>query len=180
MTSGRGTTTAGGHIMSGARDRSPIVLLVEDETLLNMLAEDVLSSDGGFMVIPAADADEALAVLKARPDIAVVVTDINMPGSIDGLELADVVHRTWPHIGIVVTSGRFDDPPLPPGARFISKPWSPSALIELVWEVLRLPTSLSETDFAGPILSPPASLDGPTYGNGLTGGLGQPLSKPEE
>lgn len=82
-----------------------VVLIVEDEPLLRMDAVDFIE-EAGFEVIEAAHAEEAIAILKARRDIAVVFTDIEMPGSMDGMKLAHVVRLGWPPILIVVASGR--------------------------------------------------------------------------
>src|SRR5580704_14488662 len=80
----------------------------------------------GFDVVEAADADEALVILEDRLDIAVVFTDVQMPGSMDGLRLAAAVRDRWPPIKIIATSGmaRVTDDDLPCGSRFLSKPYS--------------------------------------------------------
>ena len=83
---------------------SPVILIVEDEFLLRMDSAEVIEN-AGFEVIQAANADEAIAILTARPDIHVVFTDIQMPGSMDGLKLARFVRNRWPPIKIVATSG---------------------------------------------------------------------------
>lgn len=74
---------------------SPVILIVEDEFLLRVDSAEVIES-AGFEVIQAANADEAIAILIARPDIHVVFTDIQMPGSMDGLKLARYVRNRWP------------------------------------------------------------------------------------
>jgi CheY-like chemotaxis protein len=81
--------------------------------------------NAGFEVIQAANADEAIAILTARPDIHVVFTDIQMPGSMDGLKLARFVRDRWPPIKIVATSGlvRVEDDDLPAGSVFLRKPY---------------------------------------------------------
>ena len=84
--------------------RRPVVLIVEDEFLLRMDAADMIAA-AGFEVIEAANADEAIEILEARPDITVVFTDIQMPGSMDGLKLARAVRGRWPPIKIIATSG---------------------------------------------------------------------------
>jgi len=78
-----------------------VVLIVEDEWLLRMLAVEVVE-EAGFVVLEAGDADEAVALLEARSDIALVFTDINMPGSMDGLKLAHAVRDRWPRVKILV------------------------------------------------------------------------------
>src|SRR3978361_714051 len=85
--------------------KRPVVLIVEDEFLLRMDAIDTISS-AGFEALEAVTADEAIAILEARPDIAVVFTDIQMPGSMDGLKLARAVRGRWPPLKIVATSGQ--------------------------------------------------------------------------
>jgi CheY-like chemotaxis protein len=82
-----------------------LVLIVEDEFLVRIDAADMVRA-GGFEVVEAADADEAIEILETRSDIAVVFTDIQMPVSIDGLELARAVRGRWPPIKIIATSGR--------------------------------------------------------------------------
>src|SRR3954463_16560588 len=82
-----------------------VVLVVEDEMLLRMRAVDMVE-DAGFTSIEAVDADEAVAILESRSDIALVFTDIQMPGSMDGLKLAHVVHARWPPIRIILVSGQ--------------------------------------------------------------------------
>jgi CheY-like chemotaxis protein len=82
------------------------VLLVEDEALVRMLGVDVLE-EAGYRVIEAANADVALKVLEADPDaIAILVTDVHMPGSMDGEGLARIVDQRWPWIRVIITSGQ--------------------------------------------------------------------------
>jgi CheY-like chemotaxis protein len=87
----------------------PKVLVVEDEMVLRMRAADIVE-DAGFSAIEAVNADEAMAILESRSDIAVLFTDIQMPGSMDGLKLAHAVHARWPNIKIVLVSGQLKDP----------------------------------------------------------------------
>jgi CheY-like chemotaxis protein len=102
----------------------PLILIVEDEFLLRLDSAETIES-AGFEVIQAANADEAIAILKARSDIHVVFTDIQMQGSMDGLKLARFVRDRWPPIKIVATSGRVtvDDDDLPAGSVFLPKPY---------------------------------------------------------
>jgi two-component system, response regulator PdtaR len=106
------------------RNRRAIVLVVEDEPLVRFDAVDALQ-DAGFDVVEAGNADAALAILSARDDITVLFTDINMPGSMNGLQLATEVHEHWPSIHIIVTSGlvkpRRTD--IPDEGLFIGKPY---------------------------------------------------------
>src|SRR5438045_5175884 len=80
------------------------ILVVEDDAIINALTSDDFES-AGYDVVSACDADEAIAVLESRNDIQVILTDITMPGSMDGLKLAAVVHNRWPPVHIVITSG---------------------------------------------------------------------------
>ena len=117
----------------------PVILIVEDEFLLRMDSVEVLE-DAGFEVIPAANADEAIAILSARSDIHLVFTDIQMPGSMDGLKLARFVRDRWPPIKIVATSGhvRTADEDLPAGSVFIPKPYSGAQLISTLRDLTRI------------------------------------------
>jgi CheY-like chemotaxis protein len=112
------------------------VLLVEDEPLIQMLAADMLQ-DEGFDVIMAETADEALKVLEAGTDVQVLFTDVKMPGSLDGIELAEIVHQRWPSVGLLVTSGhmKLSNSDLPDDGHFISKPYTPEQVIQHVREV---------------------------------------------
>jgi len=84
---------------------SPIVLVVEDEMLLRMRAVDMVE-DAGYVSLEAVDADGALVILQSRSDIALLFTDVQMPGSMNGLELAHAVHKRWPPIKIILASGQ--------------------------------------------------------------------------
>jgi CheY-like chemotaxis protein len=110
---------------------SSIVLIVEDEVFLRLAAAQI-AEDAGFEVIEAANADEAIEILRSRSDIRVVFTDIQMPGSMDGVKLANVICNRWPPIAIIVTSGRLKPEPgeLPGEACFLSKPYEAALLTE--------------------------------------------------
>ncbi|WP_277980672.1 response regulator [Sphingomonas phyllosphaerae] len=105
------------------------VLLVEDELFVRMIGADALS-EAGYRVIEASDADEALARLERSADVQVLFTDIRMPGSMDGLQLASEVHRRWPSIRILLTSGdtRPTRATIPDDGRFLAKPYRFEAL----------------------------------------------------
>jgi CheY-like chemotaxis protein len=99
------------------------VLVVEDEMVLRMRAVDIVE-DAGFTAVEAVSADEALAILESRSDISLLFSDIQMPGSIDGLKLAYAVHDRWPSIKIILVSGQVNltDTDKPPESRFFGKP----------------------------------------------------------
>lgn len=100
-----------------------VILVVEDEMLLRMRAVDMVE-DAGFTPVEAVDADEAVAILESRSDIALLFTDIQMPGSMDGLKLAHAVHERWPPIKIILVSGqlKLTNTEIPADSRFFGKP----------------------------------------------------------
>ena len=110
---------------SHANPLRPVVLLVEDEPLVRMDAADVLEN-AGFEVIEAADAGAAREALESRQDIRVLFTDVQMPGPMNGLDLAWLVHDHRPDVCLVITSGhiRPDRDRLPEEAVFIAKPYA--------------------------------------------------------
>ena len=117
--------------MSIAVPRPPIVVLVvEDDFLLRMDAVDIVRN-AGFEAIEAANADQAIAIIEADPDIHIVFTDVQMPGTMDGLRLASFIRDRWPPIKIVATSGRLRvaEEDLPKGSIFVPKPYSPEQII---------------------------------------------------
>jgi CheY-like chemotaxis protein len=116
--------------------KRPVVLIVEDELLLRMDAVDMISA-AGFEVVEARNADQAIEILEARLDITVVFTDIQMPGSMDGLKLAQAVRGRWPPIKIVATSGRVhvSETDLPEGGRFLPKPYNPGQVAGVLREL---------------------------------------------
>jgi two-component sensor histidine kinase/DNA-binding NarL/FixJ family response regulator len=99
------------------------VLVVEDEMMLRMRAVDMIE-DAGFTPVEAVNADDALAILESRSDIELLFTDIQMPGSMDGLNLAHAVHQRWPLIKIILVSGqlKLTDADKPADSRFFGKP----------------------------------------------------------
>ena len=107
------------------------VLIVEDEILILEVIQTELE-DAGYDVVVANNADDAIAVLEARADIHLVFTDIDMPGSMDGLKLAAAVRHRWPPVQIIVTSGMWSPSELPEGAVFIPKPYNGAKIVEAV------------------------------------------------
>ncbi len=102
---------------------TPVVLVVEDEMVLRMRAVDIVE-DAGFEAVEAVSADEAIQILETRDDIAMLFTDIQMPGSMDGLRLAHAAHKRWPQIKIVLVSGQIaiTDADKPTDSKFFPKP----------------------------------------------------------
>jgi DNA-binding NtrC family response regulator len=118
------------------------VLVVEDDFLVRLTLVDVLE-DAGFRVYEADGADRALRTLEEKGDIAAVFTDIDMPGSIDGLELARRVGRRWPEMRVIVTSGGAQAPKLdlPDGGIFIPKPYSAARIVAKLRAMLEEPAT---------------------------------------
>ncbi|WP_291870001.1 response regulator [Bradyrhizobium sp.] len=115
----------------------PVVLVVEDELLIRMNAVEMIEG-AGFDVVEADDADQAIAILESRPDIRVVFTDIQMPGSLDGLKLARLVRDRWPPIMIIATSGHLTgrDVDLPEGGVFLPKPYTLARITATLREMI--------------------------------------------
>ena len=111
--------------MTPARLEDPLIaLVVEDEPLVRMTAADELE-EAGFQVLEAANADVALTVLEARSDeVQVLFTDVNMPGSMAGMALAEQVHQRWPHFWLLISSGcaRPNPDEIPDCGQFMLKP----------------------------------------------------------
>lgn len=117
--------------MAESDKANELVLVVEDEALIRMGAAELIR-DLGFEVLEAVDANHAVSLLESVPDITVVFTDVEMPGSMDGLLLAAVVRDRWPPIALLVTSGKVHpaSSDMPTGTQFMSKPYSPLELKE--------------------------------------------------
>lgn len=117
---------------------SKAILVVEDEALIRSWAADLLE-ENGFSVLEAKDADAALRLLEARPDVKLLFTDVQMPGSLSGIELAREVHARWPHILLMITSGR-ERPTraeIPDDGRFVAKPYNAEELLGQVNDLMR-------------------------------------------
>jgi CheY-like chemotaxis protein len=114
-----------------------VVLVVEDNPVIRMGALDFVTSPG-FASLEAGSANEAIRILEARPDIHLVFTDVRMPGTMDGIKLAHYIRNRWPPVKLIVTSGEtmVDRSHLPVGARFFSKPYNDSAILEAMMAML--------------------------------------------
>lgn len=110
-----------------------VILVVEDDALLRMNAVDMIEG-AGFQAIEASDADAAINLLESRSDIRLIFTDIDMPGSMDGLALAHAVADRWPPVRIIATSGHYkvSESDLPDGGRFIPKPYRQHQVVALL------------------------------------------------
>lgn len=115
----------------------PVILIVEDEMLLRMRAVDMME-DAGFTPLEAVDADQAVAILESRSDIALLFTDIQMPGSMDGLKLAHAVRDRWPPIKIILVSGKLQltSIEMPTDSRFFRKPFEAKDVIAEIQDMI--------------------------------------------
>lgn len=134
MSGNEGTGIAGGGA-GGAADG--VVLVVEDEPLLRMTAVDILE-DSGFTVLEAASGDEGLAMLRARPDVRALFTDVHMPGTLDGVALAWRASSEFPRVGVIIVSGKAAPAAdaLPPGVLFLPKPYSAAAIVTRIRQAM--------------------------------------------
>ncbi len=115
----------------------PIVLVVEDEVILRMHTADIVH-DAGFVPIEAVNADQAIEILESRDDVSLLLTDIQMPGSMDGLKLAHTTHTRWPHIKIILVSGHLaiTDADKPIDSKFFPKPLEVKRMILELQEMI--------------------------------------------
>jgi CheY-like chemotaxis protein len=123
--------------MRGPKRPSVAVLIVEDEPLIRMGAVNLIE-DAGFEVYEADSADAAIALLELHKEIRLLFTDVDMPGSMDGLKLAHYVRGRWPPVKIIVTSGhvKVTEESLPVGALFMPKPYDPAAITHKIKEMI--------------------------------------------
>ena len=112
-----------------------VALIVDDELFARLMALQILLEDD-FCVLEASNAAEALDMLERNDDVSLLITDISMPGEMDGLDLARTVRGQRPHVATVLTSG-FVRPKenAVPGASFLAKPYTAHALRDIIREV---------------------------------------------
>jgi two-component system, response regulator PdtaR len=124
--------------MQPSASKRPVVLIVEDEAFVRMDAIEAIEA-AGFDVIEASDADQAIAILEQRNDIRLIFTDVQMPGSMDGLKLAHFVKDRWPPIKIIATSGhaKITENDLPAGSRFLPKPYAIAEIASAIDQLIR-------------------------------------------
>ena len=110
---------------------NPVVLVVEDDELIRMVAVDLVES-AGYQAHEAPNADKAVQILKTKDDIDLVFTDVQMPGRMDGIRLSHYIRDRWPPVKIIVASGsdHVEESMLPDGSRFFPKPYNCQAIIE--------------------------------------------------
>lgn len=113
------------------------IIVVDDEALIRMHGASMLE-DAGYSVVEAANADEAIAILEGTTDVRLLFSDVDMPGSMNGVALAEVVHARWPNVRLLLTSGHHHiaNAQLPDDGRFIPKPYSQKAVVREVASLL--------------------------------------------
>jgi two-component system, response regulator PdtaR len=114
-----------------------VVLVVEDHPLTRMGVLEVII-EAGFETLEASSTSEAIRILEARPDIHLVFTDAEVPGTMDGIELAHYIRNRWPPVKLIVVSGNgvIDPQELPQGARFFAKPYRETSIVEAMTGML--------------------------------------------
>jgi two-component system, response regulator PdtaR len=110
---------------------------------VRLLAVDIVE-EAGFIALEAPDADHAVAILESRSDIAVLYTDINMPGSMDGLKLAHAVRDRWPPVKIIMVSGLVSLTPsdLPADTQFFPKPYQAAHMVSQLRALISSPSGI--------------------------------------
>lgn len=118
-------------------DDKQTVLVVEDNVLVRMHGVDILE-EAGFSVLEAETADEAIILLQGQQAVHLLFSDIDMPGSMNGLELAQLVRERWPKVRLLLTSGHhhIEENALPEHGRFVRKPWTRERLIATIQATL--------------------------------------------
>lgn len=113
------------------KNGKPVVLIVEDSPMIRMGAIDLVIS-AGYEALEARDADEAIRILELRTDIDIVFTDVQMPGTMDGIKLSHYIRDRWPPVKLIVASGAaiLEESMLPAGSRFFSKPYDELTITE--------------------------------------------------
>jgi CheY-like chemotaxis protein len=119
------------------KNGKPVVLIVEDSPLIRMGAFDLVLS-AGYEALEAGNADEAICILESRDDIDLVFTDVQMPGTMDGIKLSHYIRDRWPPVKLIVASGAaiLEESSLPFGSRFFSKPYDHDTLADAMARLL--------------------------------------------
>jgi CheY-like chemotaxis protein len=125
---------------SASADSPLIAVVAEDQVQVRTLAAEVLQ-DEGFVTFMAEDALAALNICTSHPEaIDVLLTDVHMPGPMDGLELAHHVRKRWPWIDIIVIAGAFlRQDQLPEGARLLPQPCDTQRMVDVIRQMRQLP-----------------------------------------
>ena len=110
--------------------KSHALVIIVDDDVFERMGASYMFSDAGYRVLEAENADEALQLFEDNADIRLLFTDVNMPGSMSGSDLAHQVARRWPEVGVIMTSGRPRPEALPLGAKFHAKPYEPTNVLQ--------------------------------------------------
>ena len=105
------------------------LIMVVDDDALERMGATYMFLDAGYLVLEAGSADEAVRLFETTADIRLLFTDVSMPGSMSGSDLAHQVAERWPGVGIIMTSGRPKPEPIPLGSQFHAKPYEPSDVL---------------------------------------------------
>ena len=124
-----------------------VVLVVEDSPIIRMSAVDLVQF-AGYEALEACNADEAIGILETRDDIDLVFTDVQMPGTMDGVKLSHYIRDRWPPVKLIVVSGAaiLEQSSLPGGSRFFQKPYDSNVITDTM---ARLLSSDSPIAYAG-------------------------------
>jgi CheY-like chemotaxis protein len=166
--------------MVSKTDRRPVAILVVDlDQVVRMVTTDMLE-DAGYRALEAGDAQEAVDLLERHGDVRLMITGYTLPGQIDGIRLAHLVHDRWPSISIIITSGglsRTEDE-LPAGARLVRKPYRFDDLLDEIESLIG--PSDGDAGEGAPVL--PEGLGIQTPLNGASGGadIGGPTPGPDK
>ena len=106
------------------------LVLIVDDNVFERMGASYMFSDAGYRVFEAGSADEALQFIESSSDVRLLFTDVSMPGSMSGSDLAHRVAERWPDIGLIITSGRPRPEPLPLGSQFHAKPYEPTNVLQ--------------------------------------------------
>jgi two-component system, response regulator PdtaR len=114
-----------------------VVLVVEDSAIIRMGAVD-LALSAGYEALQACDAEEAIRILESRDDVDLVFTDVQMPGTMDGIKLSHYIRERWPPVRLIVASGAtiLEESSLPVGSRFFSKPYNDHTITDAMARLL--------------------------------------------
>lgn len=114
---------------------TPLVVVVVDDDVFERMGASGMFLDAGYRVLEAKDADEAIQLFEENTDITLLFSDVSMPGSMNGSDLACRVAERWPRVGIIITSGRPRPPLLPLSTHFHDKPYDPAAVLRQAREM---------------------------------------------
>lgn len=117
-----------------------VVLVVENHPIIRMGAVELVLA-AGYEALEARDADEAIRTLESRSDIDLVFTDVQMPGTMDGIKLSHYIRERWPPVKLILASGNaiLEESSLPKGSGFFAKPYVDHAIAEAMARLLAEP-----------------------------------------